>query len=247
MSTLPSPARCALRRVLVVDDDEDIGVVAKLALSLDGTMAVEVCADGEGALVRAGSFQPDVVLLDVMMPRLDGPATLARMRENAVLKNTPVVFLTAKALPAEIDRLLALGAIAVIPKPFAPMTLLSRLREIWQGAGAAPGAPAAPATVALPGDRFSKRMARDALEFSALTQSLEEADAMSRHDALLAIDRLAHKLHGAAATFGAADVASAVSNLRVTLRSALQGSSDETGDVLTSLRALIAMLTGVKC
>jgi DNA-binding response OmpR family regulator len=231
--------------VLVVDDDEDIGVVAKLALSLDGTVCVEVCADGEGALVHARRFQPDVVLLDVMMPGLDGPATLARMRASAALSQTPVVFLTAKALPAEIQRLLALGAIAVIPKPFAPMFLLSRLREIWQGAGAAPGATSA--AICLPGDRFSRRMARDAVEFSALLRSLEEAAAQGRHEVLLAIDRLAHKLHGAAATFGAAGVAQAVLDLRLALRAALEGSAHEPGGVLTSLRALIEVLARVRC
>ena len=245
MSTMPAPARPALRKVLVVDDDEDIGVVAKLALSLDGTVSVEVCADGEGALVHAMRFQPDVVLLDVMMPGLDGPATLARMRANAALRHTPVVFLTAKALPAEIQRLLALGAMAVIPKPFAPMSLLGRLREIWLGAGAA--VTAMPIAITLPGDRFSRRMARDAVEFSALMRSLEEAGAQGRHEVLLEIDRLAHKLHGAAATFGAAAVARAVFDLRFPLRSALESPGHETGDVLTSLRALIEVLARVRC
>jgi DNA-binding response OmpR family regulator len=244
MSTPPAVARSALRKVLVVDDDEDIGVIAKLALSLDGTVAVEVCMNGADALVQAARFQPDVVLLDVMMPGLDGPATLARLRENAALKDLPVVFLTAKALPAEIDRLLALGAIAVIPKPFAPMTLLSRLRTIWQGAGATTDTLG---TLAMPAGRFSKRMARDAVEFSALLQSLTEAAGPGRQEALLAIDRLAHKLHGAAATFGAAEVASAVLDLRAALRSALASGNRETGGVLNSLRILISVLSRVRC
>ncbi len=244
MSTTPIAARSALRKVLVVDDDEDIGVVAKLALSLDGTVSVEVCVNGADALVQAARFQPDVVLLDVMMPGLDGPATLARLRENVALKHLPVVFLTAKALPAEIERLLALGAIAVIPKPFAPMTLLSRLRMIWQGAGAPTATPAA---LILPADRFSRRMARDAVQFSALLQALAEAGEQGRQEALLAIDRLAHKLHGAAATFGAAEVAGAVLDLRAALRSALESAAHETGGVLNALRALIAVLARVRC
>lgn len=242
-STSTAPAR-ALRKVLVVDDDEDIGVVARLALSLDGTVSVEVFTDAERAIARASSFQPDVVLLDVMMPGLDGPATLARMRSDATLARTPVVFLTAKALPAETERLLALGAIAVIPKPFQPMTLLSRVREICQGASAVS---AAPATIGLPGDRFKQRKARDAGEFSALLQSLEAAEPGGRHDVVVAIDRLAHKLHGAAATFGDQEVARAVSSLRVVLRSVLESPDRDIDATLVSLRALVATLAGVRC
>ncbi|MEJ1961233.1 MAG: response regulator [Gammaproteobacteria bacterium] len=227
-----------------MDDDEDIGVVAKLALSLDGTVSVEVCTDGEHAIARASSFEPDVVLLDVMMPGLDGPATLARMRSNAALSQTPVVFLTAKALPAETERLLALGAIAVIPKPFAPMTLLARVREICQGANAVSAAPAA---IGLPGERFKQRKARDAGEFSTLLQSLETAAPESRHDVVLALDRLAHKLHGAAATFGDPDVAQAVSSLRRALRSVLESPDSDIGGTPAALRALIATLSGVRC
>ena len=244
MSDLSSTPRSALRKVLVVDDDEDIGVVAKLALSLDGTVSVEVCANGEDALVQVERFQPDVVLLDVMMPGLDGPATLARLRGNVSSSQTPVVFLTAKAQASEMERLLALGAIAVISKPFAPMDLLSRLRTIWQGAGADTAPPAA---FALPGDRFSLRMARDAVQFSALRQSLEDAGVEGQHEALLAIDRLAHKLHGAAATFGAAEVARAVLDLRVALRAALENPGGDTGGVLGALRSLIAVLAPVRC
>jgi CheY-like chemotaxis protein len=244
MSTMPAPPRPALRKVLVVDDDEDIGVVAKLALSLDGRVAVEVCTDGESALIQAARYNPDIVLLDVMMPRLDGAATLARIRNDVVLRHIPVVFLTAKALPAEIDRLLSLGAIAVIPKPFAPMSLLGRLREIWDGAGAIPTPSEA---IALPGSRFSHRLARDAAEFSALAQALQVASVEGRHEVLLSIDRLAHKLHGAAATFGVAEVAGAVAGLRQVLRAGQQALDHETEDVLTSLRALIATLSNVRC
>ena len=120
------------KRLLYVDDEEDIREVALLALELDPEFDVTACASGEEALAIAASLAPDLILLDVMMPRLDGPATLARLRANQLTAQVPVVFITARTQAPEQARLLALGARAVIAKPFDPMTLASVVRGYLQ-------------------------------------------------------------------------------------------------------------------
>jgi len=117
-------------KVLIVDDEPDIRRIAKLGLSRVGGMEVVEAANGAEALVRAKEDKPDAVLLDVMMPGLDGPSTLARLREDPATSGIPVVFLTAKAIAAELERLKVLGAAGVLTKPFDPMTLARDLRAL---------------------------------------------------------------------------------------------------------------------
>ncbi|WP_018953810.1 response regulator [Thioalkalivibrio sulfidiphilus] len=120
-----------LQRILYVEDDPDIQAIARLALEKVGGFTVHVCACGEAALNEAPGFAPDLILLDVMMPGLDGPGTLKALRADPNLATIPVVFMTAKAQPQELEQLLALGAVGVIAKPFDPMTLAEQLRELW--------------------------------------------------------------------------------------------------------------------
>lgn len=115
-------------KVLIVDDEPDIRRIARLGLSRVGGMEVVEAANGADGLVRAREDRPDAILLDVMMPGLDGPSTLARLREDPQTASVPVVFLTAKAIAAEVDRLKSLGAAGVLTKPFDPMTLARELR-----------------------------------------------------------------------------------------------------------------------
>ncbi len=121
-----------LNKVLYVEDEPDIQAIARLALESVGGFEVFICSSGIEALEKAPGINPDMILLDVMMPGLDGPETLKKMREIDVLKDTPVVFLTAKAMASEVDRFLEAGALQVIAKPFDPMTLSDQLREIWK-------------------------------------------------------------------------------------------------------------------
>ena len=115
-------------KVLIVDDEEDIRTVARLGLAAGGGMAVIETGSGEDAVELARAERPDVILLDVMMPGMDGPTTLAALRADADTAAIPVVFLTAKVLASEVDRLRALGAAAVLPKPFDPLELADQLR-----------------------------------------------------------------------------------------------------------------------
>lgn len=119
-----------LRRILYVDDETDIQEIARLALEHVGGFEVRVCDSGEQALLEAASFNPDMILLDVMMPGIDGPTTLARLREDPALSRTPVVFMTAKVQPSEVQHYNSLGARGVIAKPFEPMTLPQQVRRI---------------------------------------------------------------------------------------------------------------------
>jgi CheY-like chemotaxis protein len=115
-------------RILYVDDEPDIREIACLALSLDPDLDIRSCESGAEAVEAATEWKPDLVLLDVMMPRMDGPQTLAAMRDRADLASIPVVFITARTQTADIERLKTLGAAGVIAKPFDPMTLAGTAR-----------------------------------------------------------------------------------------------------------------------
>lgn len=120
-----------LNRIIYAEDEPDIQEVALMALDDIGGFTVEACNSGQEMLDKAIAFKPDLILLDVMMPNLDGPATLAQLRKLPELVNTPAAFMTAKVQPKEVENFLALGAIGVIPKPFDPMTLADQIRDIW--------------------------------------------------------------------------------------------------------------------
>jgi two-component system, OmpR family, response regulator len=119
-------------RILLVEDDTDIQVVGRLALEAVGGFTVEVCNSGQEALDRVGAFAPDLILLDVMMPGMDGPTTLAHLRADAATADIPVIFMTAKVQPAEVKSYQAMGAMNVIAKPFDPMALPETIRALWQ-------------------------------------------------------------------------------------------------------------------
>jgi two-component system, OmpR family, response regulator len=121
-----------LRRILCVEDEPDIRTISQLALEVAGGFEVSACASGREALERAPAFKPDLILLDVMMPGMDGPTTLQELRRRPAFATTPVVFMTAKVQPQEVARYHELGAVDVIVKPFDPMALSDRLRQIWR-------------------------------------------------------------------------------------------------------------------
>lgn len=121
----------ALDKILYVEDDPDIQAIAIMVLDAISGFTLEACSSGNDAVTKAVAFGPDLVLLDVMMPGMDGPETLQALRKLPELANTPVVFMTAKVQPQEVQGYLDLGAVGVIAKPFDPMTLADQLREIW--------------------------------------------------------------------------------------------------------------------
>ncbi|MCP5249581.1 MAG: response regulator [Candidatus Accumulibacter sp.] len=122
----------SLQKILCVEDDADIRTIAKLALEAVGGIDVELAASGEDALRLAGEVHPDLLLLDVMMPGMDGPATLRALHAMPETAELPAIFLTARTQAGEVAALRALGAVGVITKPFDPMTLADQIRDIWE-------------------------------------------------------------------------------------------------------------------
>jgi len=121
-----------LNRVLYVEDEPDIQAVAKIALEMVGGFTVKICSSGEEALREAEAFAPEMILLDVMMPGMDGPSTLKALRQLPAFAATPVAFMTAKVQPQEVAHYKSLGALDAIPKPFDPMTLATQVRALWE-------------------------------------------------------------------------------------------------------------------
>jgi CheY-like chemotaxis protein len=120
-----------LRRILLVDDEPDIRTVVRLALETVGGYSVCVCASAAEALERIEDFRPDLVLLDVMLPDMEGPVALERLRERPGGEAVPVVFLTARVQSEAVETLYRAGAADVIQKPFDPMRLADEVRDAW--------------------------------------------------------------------------------------------------------------------
>ena len=116
-------------KVLIIDDEDDIRRVARLSLVRIGGLEVVEAASGADGVRKAAEERPDAILLDVMMPAMDGPQTLAALRAQESTASIPVVFLTAKAMASELAHLKAMGAVGILTKPFDPMTLPAQLKE----------------------------------------------------------------------------------------------------------------------
>lgn len=126
-----SKRKAVLQKILYVEDEEDIRAVAELALESVGGFTLRSCGSGQQALREGPEFAPDLILLDVMMPGMDGPSTFEALMEIPALADTPVIFMTAKVQSDEVAYYKKLGAIDVIPKPFDPMSLAAQIRGIW--------------------------------------------------------------------------------------------------------------------
>jgi two-component system OmpR family response regulator len=208
-------------RVLHVDDEPDIREVVELSLGLDSYFATQSCGSGKEALAVAAEWQPDFILLDVMMPIMDGPATLVHLREDSTTANIPVIFMTARAQAREVDRFRSLGAIGVIAKPFDPMTLAAALRNYVQ-----------PVRDPMEELRaaFLQRIKRDAAALSQEHLALKEENRLPA--TLNRIKRIAHGLAGAGGIYGFVDLSDAAAVLEDTVTAELDdGNSPEATDL----------------
>jgi CheY-like chemotaxis protein len=126
------------KRILVIDDDDDIREVARLSLELTEGWTVTSANNGAAGTALALSMEPDAILLDVMMPDMDGPSTLRALQQQVATKFIPVIFLTAKVQAADCEKFMQLGVRGIIPKPFDPLTLGQQIRDAlaWPAAGA---------------------------------------------------------------------------------------------------------------
>ena len=120
-----------LNRICYVEDDEDIQRIVRMSLERVGKMTVAVVSDPTQAIATINEFRPDLVMLDWMMPVLDGPALFRQMKLRPETSALPVVFITAKASQRDLDELKSLGAAGTISKPFSPKDLPEQLRAIW--------------------------------------------------------------------------------------------------------------------
>ena len=120
-----------LKKVLYVGDDADIRAMVRVGLETMGGFTVYICSSGQDALDTVPAFEPDLILLDVHMPQMDGPATLQRLRQIPATTQVPIIFL-AENTSGDADTLSALGAVAVISKPIDPMALSDQLITVWQ-------------------------------------------------------------------------------------------------------------------
>jgi CheY-like chemotaxis protein len=118
------------RRILIVDDEDDIREVAQVTLELVGGFEVMTASNGHDGIERARADQPDAILLDVMMPEMDGPATLLQLRADPATRGIPVVFLTANTQSAQRYELGQLGAAGILSKPFDPLKLASDVAAV---------------------------------------------------------------------------------------------------------------------
>ena len=120
-----------LVKILYAEDDPDIQMIAKMSLETVGGFTLKVCDDGNKALEEVSGFGPQLILLDVMMPGRDGPSTFQELKKRPDLAKVPVIFMTAKVMPSDVEAYKAMGAADVISKPFDPMALPDQIRAVW--------------------------------------------------------------------------------------------------------------------
>ncbi len=118
------------RRVLIVDDEDDIREVAQISLEMVAGWEVLTASSGSVGLKIASADQPDAILMDVMMPDMDGPATFQKLQADPAIRHIPVILLTAKLQPADRKRFVELGVAGVLAKPFDPLRLAGQVSEV---------------------------------------------------------------------------------------------------------------------
>ena len=216
-------------RILHVDDEADIREVVAISLSLDPIFALRSCSSGKDALAIAEAWRPDVVLLDVMMPTMDGPATLARLRDRPATSEIPVVFMTARAQSSELQLLKSLGAAGVIPKPFDPMTLAASVRAHISGA----------ARIDTMREEFLQRFENDLVKLSKHWRQAQTSAPARR--TLTAMKSLAHSLAGAGGLFGFGAISEAATRLEDAMIAKQNGSG-----TLTDIAAAVMRLQALR-
>jgi CheY-like chemotaxis protein len=209
----------AIRKILVVDDDEDIRRVTEIALRRIGGWDVVHAASGAEALVQARAEQPDVILLDVMMPDEDGPTTLARLRADLATAKLPVIFLTARVQRRELDSYRELGATGVIEKPFDATTLPDAIRRLL-GGGFATGE-GSPDELGRLREDYRRRLPE---KLAQLDARLRSAEREPRDRARIQAARdLAHTLKGTSGSHGLTAVGAELARIEEALDGLLAG------------------------
>jgi CheY-like chemotaxis protein len=219
-------------RILHVDDDPLMRDVVEIALGFDAQFVVMSCAGGEEALAAVPGWAPELIILDVAMPDMDGPAVLARLRENPDTEKIPVIFITARITAAERERLLALGAAAVIAKPFYPVKLAETVRRHMLTI-----------RLATAGYNFTQRLRDDATTLAAFRDKLRNgADSTFVPDEF---QSFVHKLAGAAGIFNYPAVSTQAAALEEAIIERRTGRG-ATANVETNLNALLTTIENAR-
>lgn len=121
-----------LKKIMYVEDDPDLRKIVSVCLETKGGFTVRVCDSGEQALKQVGEFQPDLIIMDVIMPDMNGPETLGELRKRPGTAAIPVLFMTSRVLPGDVENYKKLGAVDLIRKPFHPLTLADLVKELWE-------------------------------------------------------------------------------------------------------------------
>jgi CheY-like chemotaxis protein len=247
-----------LRSIAYVDDEPDLREVVQLALSLTTGAAIQCYASGAQALSQLPALRPDLVLLDVMMPEMDGPEVIRQMQANPLLESIPVIFMTAKALPDEIAHFRALGAIGVIAKPFDPTRLGEEVLGQWQAAATITRHAGAATQITKHVSALTARFAHRTLAELPVMRESSARLSPGNADSLQQLKRWAHKVRGTAATIGLADVSARAGEIEELLSSgaavgtgagagstpARAAAGDRLGALLASLEASLTGAAG---
>jgi CheY-like chemotaxis protein len=224
----------SVRRILFCDDDPDIREIIEISLGLEPSFVVKACESAPELLASIVAWSPDLILLDVMMPGLDGPTALTMLRENPCTQSIPVVFMTARTQSYECQHFLALGAAGVIAKPFDPMTLASLLTGFFRDADAAPER----------NDPLRRRLEADVKKLLRCRWKLENSD--DRPNVIATARDIAHRLVATAGVCGycafcnVSAIVDAARALERAATTALSGSGGESvGSCLDGLVAQI--------
>jgi CheY-like chemotaxis protein len=216
-------------RILHVDDEPDIREIVEMSLGLNAEFELRACASGAEAITTAAEWLPSLILLDVMMPGMDGPTTLTHLRKDARSADIPVLFMTARAQAREVQQFIALGAQGVISKPFDPMTLAFSVRSHLQG-------------IRLDTMRsvFVRRACNDAAQLAACRSA---PGAETDPATVSRIREIAHGLAGAAGLFGFEQISNDAAALEETIVARLAGAGAP-GDQMQAIDRLISHMVG---
>lgn len=207
------------QRVLYVDDEADIRGIVEYALEDESDMELKMCASGHDAVECVTDFKPHIILLDVMMPGMDGPTTLKKFRELAETENTPVIFVTAKVQPHEVQHFISLGAVDVIAKPFEPMELAKQIRRHFRSE--------VPEEPEKKRDKFNALCESYKAELPGRILSIksewQQAQKQERpHEHLSIMHRLIHSISGSAQSFGFRALSELARNIEQTILSVIE-------------------------
>ena len=230
----------SLERILVVDDEPDILMVTRLTLVKRGGFVVETCASGMQALEVAPAFVPHLILLDVMMPGMDGPTTLSRLRALEGMSAVPVVFMTAKVQPHEVQRYLDLGASGVVTKPFDQRTLVETITETWGGLAVAEPDPALERAASALRKQYGARLPARVGEIEEAWVRMRKAGGQT--SATRELHGLAHRLTGSGATYGRQKISVAAGELARELETLIDREAPPRSELCARIDSLVGAL-----